>query len=85
MYKGARLFLNTNFPYISGNPVPIYRKDLNQDYIAYWQVEFDNREFIIVSAGPETGRVSKSPCPNIKSSVVFKFYSPIRCIKGNEC
>ncbi|KAK2156947.1 hypothetical protein LSH36_202g12059 [Paralvinella palmiformis] len=34
--------------------VPLYREDLPNDYIAYWQVEYDN-QYITVSSGSGTG------------------------------
>ncbi|KAK2154275.1 hypothetical protein LSH36_272g04056 [Paralvinella palmiformis] len=34
--------------------VPLYREDLPNDYIAYWQVEYD-KEYITVSSGSQTG------------------------------
>ncbi|ESP00047.1 hypothetical protein LOTGIDRAFT_230987 [Lottia gigantea] len=40
---------------INDNPVPIYRKDLNENYAAYWLIEYNDGEFMILSSGPETG------------------------------
>ncbi|XP_064603619.1 uncharacterized protein LOC135469032 [Liolophura sinensis] len=37
------------------DPVPVYRKDLEDDYVAYWQFTVNGDEQLIVSAGPHTG------------------------------
>ena len=37
-------------------PTPLYRLDLDEDYIAYWEVTSDTGDFVIISAGPDTGR-----------------------------
>ena len=36
--------------------MPIYRRDLAPDYVAYWEVLTEAGDFIIISAGPKTGR-----------------------------
>ncbi|XP_006823337.1 uncharacterized protein LOC102809957 [Saccoglossus kowalevskii] len=36
-------------------PTPIYRKDLPRDYVAYWEIEVNDNDHVILSAGPQTG------------------------------
>ncbi|XP_077987795.1 uncharacterized protein LOC144442351 [Glandiceps talaboti] len=40
---------------ISSEPIPVYRKDLDKDYIAYWYIEIGDREYVVVSTGEKTG------------------------------
>lgn len=35
--------------------VPIYRKDLDPDYIAYYQIDLQGKYFFLLSAGEKTG------------------------------
>jgi len=42
----------------AGGPVAIYRDDLASDYAAYWMVEFNSSQYIVVSSGPETGMLA---------------------------
>ncbi|XP_064603090.1 uncharacterized protein LOC135468652 [Liolophura sinensis] len=37
------------------DPVPLYRKDLDHRYVAYWQITANDDDQLIVSAGPQTG------------------------------
>nr|XP_006822696.1 PREDICTED: uncharacterized protein LOC102802244 [Saccoglossus kowalevskii] len=42
-------------PNFTGKPCPIYREDLPNDYVAYWELEINETEFVIISSSEKTG------------------------------
>ncbi|ESO98144.1 hypothetical protein LOTGIDRAFT_239083 [Lottia gigantea] len=40
---------------VRGTPKPIYRHDLRDDYVAYWYIEINTDEYVILSSSSETG------------------------------
>ncbi|KAK6165639.1 hypothetical protein SNE40_022529 [Patella caerulea] len=44
-----------NIDSVRGDPIPIYRQDLANDYVAYWYIRINHDEYLILSSGRETG------------------------------
>ncbi len=55
LLKISILLTITNSLLLLGPPEAIYRKDKKDNYIAYWQVVCNDIDYVIISAGPETG------------------------------
>ncbi|XP_078000546.1 uncharacterized protein LOC144453138 [Glandiceps talaboti] len=52
---------------ITAQPMPIFRKDLPGDYIAYWEIELNGTDYVILSSSAKTGdyrRTLEGPVPS---------------------
>ncbi|XP_070537795.1 uncharacterized protein [Ptychodera flava] len=42
-------------PEITDEPMAVYRKDLDKDYVAYWLIEINKSQYLVLSADVKTG------------------------------
>ncbi|XP_006817422.1 uncharacterized protein LOC102807618 [Saccoglossus kowalevskii] len=66
---------------ITGNPRPIYRQDLPADYIAYWELEVNDTDYVILSSSAKTGDYrfnQQGPLPS-PTTLLDKYASLIKC------
>ena len=45
---------------LPGTPVPVYRMDLADDYVAYWSIEVNLTDYVVISSGSATGKHTTS-------------------------
>ncbi|XP_006817432.2 uncharacterized protein LOC102809088 [Saccoglossus kowalevskii] len=65
----------------TGHPRPIYRQDLPADYIAYWELEVNDTDYVIISSSAKTGDYrlnQQGPLPS-PTTLLDKYASSIQC------
>ncbi|XP_070577387.1 uncharacterized protein [Ptychodera flava] len=56
----------------TAQPRPIYRKDLPEDHVAYWEIEVNSSEYVTISSGSKTGDyrlTQEGPLPSLTTQL----------------